>query len=128
MSGEGGSWCAQDVKMTNDFYHLVSFRPLVAFKILTLLTIVEMGGLPLIKISLVDDEVVEGDFDGVLFERGNFKLAINIPDKEIVKVDPLLVKEISVIIQDSEHITEESIARNQATHRRPTASHQATPK
>lgn len=108
--GEGGSWCGQDMKLGNGLYQFVSQRPLVAFKILALLKIVELGGSPQIKITFNDETVIEGDFDGVIVEGGSFKLDIHIFNKENIKIDQFLIKEIFVIDQDSDHITEKSIS------------------
>lgn len=109
--GEGGSWSAQDMRLGSELNQLVSYRPLVAYKILTLLSIAEMGGLPQVKIKLNDETVIEGDFDGVFFERGSFKLDIHMTNSENIKIESLLINEISVIDTNSEHITEQSISK-----------------
>jgi hypothetical protein len=110
--GEGGSWSGQDMKLGNGLCQFVSRRPLVAFKTLALLKIIELGGSPQVKITFNDETVIEGYFDGVIVESGSFKLDIHIFNKENIKIDQLLIKEIFVIDQDSEHITEQSIERS----------------
>ena len=109
MGSDGGCTGSSEIYLGNYFYQLVSSAPLVAFKILTLLKIVEFEGSPTVKITLRDGTISEGYFNGILSERGSFKLAISIENKGIVKIDPLSVKELFVIDQDSDHITEESI-------------------
>ena len=111
MSGEGGSWCGQDMRLGIDFYQLVSWGPLVAFKILALQKIVELGGSPIVKITLNNEINVEGYFDSLSFERGSFKLNIQSSKNETIKIEPLSIKEFLVIDQDSDHITEESILK-----------------
>lgn len=113
MSGlEGGSWCVQDMKLGNEFFQLVSNRPLVAIKILTLISIVEMGGIPKVRIVFSDGTIIDGEFDGILFEKGSLKLDLHTTNDQSIKVEPFLVKEILVLEQDSEHITEQSIERS----------------
>ncbi len=107
--GEGGSWCGQDMKLGSGLYQFVSQRPLVAFKVLTLLKIVELGGSPQVKITFNDKTVLEGIFDGVIVEGGSFKLDIHIFNKDNIKIDQSLIKEVFVVNQDSDHITEKSI-------------------
>ena len=109
MGGEGGDWSGSDMSLGHDFYQLISRRPLVAFKILTLAKIIELGGSPQVKITLINEVVIEGCFFGFVFERGSFKLNIDVPNNEDIKLEALLVKEIFVNDQDSEHITEQSI-------------------
>jgi hypothetical protein len=109
--GEGGSWCGQDMRLGMDLNELVSYRPLVAFKILALHKIVELGGSPIVKITLTNEISVEGYFDSMSLERGSFNLNIQTSNNETITVEPLSIYEIFVIDQDSDHITEESILK-----------------
>ena len=110
--GEGGSWDGQDKLLGSEFYELVAQRPLVAFKVLALARIVELGGLPLIKITLINGDVIECDFNGILLERGSFKIDIYTTNDLSLKIEALLIKEIFIIDQDSGHITEQSIVQS----------------
>lgn len=112
--GEGGCWDTWDIRLANEFYQLVSRKPLMAFEILTLVKVLELGGLPLVKITLYNGVIIEGDFDGVIFEKGKFKLDLHIPHKESMEINVNEVKNIFVIDQDSSQITEEGIARSMA--------------
>lgn len=113
MAGEkGGSWTRQDLRLGNGFYQLVSNKPLVAFKVVALIKIIEMGGSPIVKIALREAIIVEGYFDGVVFENGNFKLDICCHNQENIKVEPLTIDKIFIIDSDCEHVTEQSIERS----------------
>ena len=111
MSGEGGDWCGQDMRLGMDFYQLVSWKPLVAFKILALQKIVELCGSPIVNITLNDETQVEGYFDSIDTERGIFRLNVQTSNNRNLKIGPLSIKEISIIDQDSDHVTEESILK-----------------
>jgi hypothetical protein len=83
-------------------------KPLVAFKILTLERIVEMGGSPIVKITLKDESIVEGYFDGILFEKGQMKLNICTYAGSAPGVGVYNIKELCVLEQDSDHVTKEN--------------------
>jgi hypothetical protein len=112
MAGEGGSWTRQDLRLGNGFYQLVSNKPLVAFKVVSLIKIIEMGGSPIVKIALSKATIIEGYFDGVVFENGSFKLDICSHNQENIKVEPLAIDELFIIDPDCEHINQQSIERS----------------
>jgi hypothetical protein len=80
-------------------------------KILALQKIVELGGSPVVNITLNDETHIEGYFDSIDTERGIFRLNIQTSDNRHFKIWPLSIKDVSIIDQDSEHITEESILK-----------------
>jgi hypothetical protein len=112
MAGEGGSWTRQDLRLGNGFYQLVSNKPLVAFKVVSLIKIIEMGGSPIVKIALSKATIIEGYFDGVVFENGRFKLDICNHNQENIKVEPLAIDELIIIDSDCEHVNKQSIERS----------------
>lgn len=111
MSGEGGDWSGDDMRLGSHFNQLVSWNPIVAFKILALQKVVELGGSPVVNITLNDETHCEGYFDSIDTERGMMKLNIQSSDNRNFKIEPLSVKAILIIDQDSNHITEESILK-----------------
>jgi hypothetical protein len=56
------------------FYQIVSSRPIVAFKVYTLLKTSELRRFPDIRISLNNGDIMEGRFNGVDFINGTFQL------------------------------------------------------